>query len=209
MPGRGKLTRNCAAIAWAKSYASCQSYQSCFEAEPQLSIIPSPRSPMNDDLQKRVAEAMRNPQNLGELANADAVGTVGNSDCGEMLRMWVKFKEEKGRKVIDRATFQSFGCETAIAVASLATELIRGKTAEEALALKTEELAGELGPLPPMKIHCAQLVEGALRSALVPVQPEQNPEAVPAAPRQAEGSNLLDSFTKPKSGKITFLPNPE
>jgi len=164
---------------------------------------------MNDDLQKRITEAMRNPQNLGELADADAVGTVGNSDCGEMLRMWVKFKEEKGRKVIDRATFQSFGCETAIAVASLATELIRGKTAEEALALKTEELAGELGPLPPMKIHCAQLVEGALRSALVPVQPEQNPEAVPAAPRQAEGSNLLDSFTKPKSGKITFLPNPE
>src|SRR2546428_7407977 len=109
---------------------------------------------------------MRNPQNMGELANADAVGTVGNSDCGEMLRLWVKFKQEKGKKVIDRATFQSFGCETAIAVASLATELIRGKTPEEALTLKTEELAGELGPLPPMKIHCAQLVEGALRSAL-------------------------------------------
>ena len=90
---------------------------------------------------------MRNPQNLGELAGADAVGTVGNSDCGEMLRMWVKFKQENGKKVIDRATFQSFGCETAIAVASLATELIRGKTPEEALALKTEELAGELGPL--------------------------------------------------------------
>src|SRR5438552_9817256 len=123
---------------------------------------------MNEDLQKRISEAMRNPQNLGELAGADAVGTVGNSDCGEMLRLWVKFKQENGKKVIDRATFQSFGCDTAIAVASLATELIRGKTAEEALALKTEDLAGELGPLPPMKIHVAQLVEGALRSALVP-----------------------------------------
>src|SRR5262244_4123860 len=123
---------------------------------------------MDKDLQQRIAEALRNPQNLGELTNADAVGTVGNSECGEMLRLWIKFKEEKGKKVIDRATFQSFGCETAIAVASLATELIRGKTAEEALALKTEELAGELGPLPPMKIHCAQLVEGALRSALDP-----------------------------------------
>ena len=152
---------------------------------------------------------MRNPQNLGELADADAVGTVGNSDCGEMLRMWVKFKNEKGKKVIDRATFQSFGCETAIAVASLATELIRGKTAEEALALKTEELAGELGPLPPMKIHCAQLVEGALRSALIPDQPEPKTEAASAARRQDAGSNLLDSFTKPKSGKITFLPEPE
>src|SRR6187431_3344794 len=111
---------------------------------------------MNEDLQKRIAEAMRNPQNMGELLGADAVGTVGNSECGEMLRVWIKYKEERGRKVIDRATFQSFGCDTAIAVASLATELIRGKTAEEALSLKTEELAGELGPLPPMKIHCAQ-----------------------------------------------------
>src|SRR5882672_6877421 len=140
---------------------------------------------MTEDLQKRIEEAIRNPQNMGELVGADAVGTVGNSDCGEMLRMWVKFKEEKGKKVIDRATFQSFGCETAIAVASLATELIRGKTPEEALALKTEELAGELGPLPPMKIHCAQLVEGALRSALEPQSAKANQE------QKAAGSSLL------------------
>ena len=156
---------------------------------------------MSDDLQKRISEAMRNPQNVGELAGADAVGTVGNSDCGEMLRMWVKFKDQNGKRVIDRATFQSFGCETAIAVASLATELIRGKTAEEALALKTDELAGELGPLPPMKIHCAQLVEGALRSALAP-EPQPAPPAT-----QPSGPTLLDSFTRPKQGgvKITFL----
>src|SRR2546428_13320125 len=160
---------------------------------------------MNDDLQKRIAEAMRNPQNLGELADADAVGTVGNSDCGEMLRMWVKFKEQNGKKVIERATFQSFGCETAIAVASLATELIRGKTADEALSLKTEELAGELGPLPPMKIHCAQLVEGALRSALEPAEGGK-PASISTQPPKAAGSNLLESFTQPKQGKITFLP---
>src|SRR5574338_266509 len=102
---------------------------------------------MNQELEQRIAEAMRNPQNVGELENADAVGTVGDSDCGEMLRMWIKYKDENGKRVIDRATFQSFGCETAIAVASLATQLIKGKTAEEALALKTEQLAGELGPL--------------------------------------------------------------
>jgi nitrogen fixation NifU-like protein len=155
---------------------------------------------MNDDLQKKISDAIANPQNMGELANADAIGTVGSSDCGEMLRMWVKFKDENGKKVIDRATFQSFGCETAIAVASLATELIRGKTAEEALSLKTEELAGELGPLPPMKIHCAQLVEGALRSALEPQSAPAKPAATPS------GSTLLDSFSKPKEGmKITFL----
>lgn len=164
---------------------------------------------MNDDLQKRIQDAMANPQNLGELANADAVGTVGNSDCGEMLRMWVKFKQEGGRKVIDRATFQSFGCETAIAVASLATELIRGKTAEEALSLKTEELAGELGPLPPMKIHCAQLVEGALRSALDPAA-ESSASAATPPPGTPPSPTLIESFATPKEGgvKIVFLEHP-
>jgi nitrogen fixation NifU-like protein len=161
---------------------------------------------MNDDLSKRISEALRNPHNLGELPNADAIGTVGNSDCGEMLRLWVKFKEQDGKKVIDRATFQSFGCETAIAVASLATELIRGKTVEEALSLKTEQLAGELGPLPPMKIHCAQLVEGALRSALEP----RSADGPPSAPEKPGGASLLDSFTQPKEGglKIRFLDQP-
>lgn len=163
---------------------------------------------MNEDLQKRIQDALANPQNMGELANADAIGTVGNSDCGEMLRMWVKFKQQDGRKVIDRATFQSFGCETAIAVASLATELIRGKTAEEALALKTEELSGELGPLPPMKIHCAQLVEGALRSALSPqAETCTKPTEVSGAGAGPNSPTLLDSFSKPKEGgvKIQFL----
>ena len=165
---------------------------------------------MDADLQKKINEALRDPKNLGEMADADSIGTVGNSDCGEMLRMWVKFREENGRKVIDRATFQSFGCETAIAVASLATELIRGKTAEEALALKTEELGGELGPLPPMKIHCAQLVEGALRSALDPASvvktaaPTFSPTPAPAT----TSGHLVDSLnpqTKPSGVKLVFL----
>ena len=118
--------------------------------------------------------------------------------CG----MWVKFKEENGKKVIDRATFQSFGCETAIAVASLATELIRGKTADEALALKGEELAGELGPLPPMKIHCAQLVEGALRSAFAD-KPANETHPTSAQPKSP---TLMDSLaTGEKKVKIKIL----
>jgi nitrogen fixation NifU-like protein len=119
-----------------------------------------------DNLESKIEEAIKNPRNLGEMKDADAVGTVGSADCGDMLRMWIKFKEENGRKVIDRATFQSFGCQTAIAVASVATELLAGKTVAEAQAMSGEELAAPLGPLPPVKIHCAQLVEGALRSAL-------------------------------------------
>src|SRR4051812_49134057 len=136
---------------------------------------------------------------MGEMTGADSVGTVGNADCGEMLRMWVKFKEENGKRVIDRATFQSFGCETAIAVASLATEMIRGKTAEEALSMSGEELAKDLGPLPPMKIHCTQLVEGALRSALDP----SAEKAEPVQPQQSP--SLVDKFASPSKEKVRII----
>ena len=94
------------------------------------------------------------------------MGTVGSPECGDMLRMWLKFTEKDGKRVIDRASFQAFGCQTAIAVASMATELLLGKTADEARNLTASELSGDLGALPPMKIHCGQLVEGALRNAL-------------------------------------------
>src|SRR5436189_2502214 len=132
---------------------------------------------MKDDPQSKIEQAIRNPRNLGEMKDADAIGTVGSADCGDMLRMWIKFKEENGRKVIDRATFQSFGCQTAIAVASVATELLTGKTVAEAQSMSGEELAAPLGPLPPVKIHCAQLVEGALRSALSGEEKPQESEA--------------------------------
>lgn len=162
---------------------------------------------MNDDLENKVREALQNPRNMGELKDADSVGTVGNSECGEMLRMWVKYREDKGRRVIDKATFQSFGCETAIAVASMATEMIRGRTAEEALALKTDELSGDLGPLPPMKIHCAELVEGALRSALGGGEDCQAKEEMGAP--SPPGGNLIESLQneqgQPGSLKIVLL----
>jgi len=156
---------------------------------------------MNDP-QKQIEEAIGSPKNLGEMADADAVGTVGSADCGDMLRMWVKFKEENGRKVIDRATFQTFGCETAIAVASLATELIKGKTPEEAMAMDGQALSAPLGPLPPMKIHCAQLVEGALRQAL---GGGTTPPAT-QAPASKPAPTLKDSFSQTDAApkKIVF-----
>jgi nitrogen fixation NifU-like protein len=148
------------------------------------------------DIQKKIEEAIKSPKNLGEMQGADAIGTVGSPDCGDMLRMWVKFKEQDGKKVIDRATFQTFGCETAIAVASVATELIAGKTIEEALSLSGTELAEPLGALPPMKIHCAQLVEGALRSALAP-QPASQPAPQPAA----HAPTLFDQMTSAQNNE--------
>ena len=153
---------------------------------------------MDDDLQSKIEEAVKNPRNLGEMKDADAVGTVGSADCGDMLRMWVKFREQDGRKVIDRATFQTFGCQTAIAVASLATEMLAGKTVEEAQAMSGEELAAPLGPLPPVKIHCAQLVEGALRSAL---SGEKKPTEAKAAPTLFGQLNAAQSA----EGKIKIV----
>ena len=161
---------------------------------------------MSNDLQQRIENAIRDPKNLGEMEGADAVGTVGSADCGDMLRMWIKFKEEDGKKVIDRATFQTFGCETAIAVASVATELIAGKTAAEALALSGPELSAPLGPLPPMKIHCAQLVEGALRSALAPEQQQPAAGEAAGAPVQtAQSPSLFDQFGAAAEKKVNVV----
>ena len=189
---------------------------------------------MNDDLQQKISDAISEPKNLGEMQNADAVGTAGSADCGDMLRMWIKFRDEGGRKVIDRATFQTFGCETAIAVASLATQLIQGKTPEEAMAMDGQALSAELGPLPPMRIHCAQLVEGALRQALSGTSTPKPGEAAPkpgeaapkpgeAAPKPGEAApkpathtppnapTLMDSFsptqsTAPKTVRVILKP---
>jgi NifU-like protein involved in Fe-S cluster formation len=148
------------------------------------------------DFEEKVREALASPKNPGELADADAVGTVGSPDCGDMLRMWLKFTEKDGKRIIDRASFQSFGCQTAIAVASMATELLKGKTAEEARELSANDLTGGLGPLPPMKIHCGQLVEGALKSAL---------DQAPAAPVAPVGATLSDAL-RPPAGKIRIVP---
>ena len=175
---------------------------------------------MSDDFQSRVTAAMVNPQNMGELPNADSIGTVGSAECGDMLRVWVKFKEEGGRKVIDRASFQSFGCETAIAAASLAMELIRGKTPAEALAMRGEELAKDLGPLPPTKVHCTALVEGAIRQALEPAAQSAAAAATASSSTTLAASasatapaSLMDSFNKPdpkKGGvKVVFLRDSE
>jgi len=153
---------------------------------------------MNDDVQTKIEEAIKNPKNLGEMKDADAVGTVGSADCGDMLRMWIKFKEEDGKKVIDRATFQSFGCQTAIAVASVATQLLAGKTIAEARNMSGEELAAPLGALPPVKIHCAQLVEGALRSAL------DGDQAAPT-PASTVSPTLRQNMENPSNAKVRVV----
>lgn len=153
------------------------------------------------DFEDKAREAMADPRNMGEMTDADAVGTAGSADCGDMLRVWLKFTEKDGQRVIDRASFQSFGCQTAIAVASMATELLKGKTAEEARDLGPDDLSGELGPLPPMKIHCGQLVETALQSALRESRGDAaESEAPPVAP------TLSQTLSPKPGGSVRIVP---
>lgn len=157
--------------------------------------------------EEALQQALADTQNLGEMPDADAVGTVGSPDCGDMVRMWIKYREKDGKKVIDKASFQSFGCQTAIAVASIATELIRGKTKEEALAMKADDLSRPLGALPPMKIHCGQMVEGALKAALEAESMEQGVKSM-EAPNQA--GTLVDALSAAgkTAGKIKIVMQP-
>lgn len=151
-----------------------------------------------DSFEDKVGKALESPENQGEMKDADSVGTVGSPECGDMMRMWLKFTEKDGKKVIDRASFQAFGCQTAIAVASVATRLLAGKTPEEARNLSATDLAGDLGSLPPMKIHCGQLVEGALKNALDPNVDKESPAA--------SQNTLLGGINSQKTSGIRIVP---
>ena len=158
----------------------------------------------DSDFEDKIQDAIANPQNMGEMADADSVGTVGNPECGDMVRLWLKFDEKDGKKVIDKASFQSFGCQTAIAVASMATEMLKGKTVDEAKELDSSDLSKPLGSLPPMKIHCGEMVEGALREAL-----KGDGEVSEASTKtsQPTGNTLLGDMNQPalKKGKLKVV----
>jgi NifU-like protein involved in Fe-S cluster formation len=152
----------------------------------------------------KISDAIANPQNMGEMVDADSVGTVGNPECGDMVRMWLKFEEKEGKKVIDKASFQSFGCQTAIAVASMATEMLKGKTVEEAEAMDSSDLSKPLGSLPPMKIHCGEMVEGALREAL---RSDSDASGEPQSGSPLSNNTLLGDLNQPmlKKGKLKVV----
>ena len=103
-----------------------------------------------------------NPRNVGELADADGVGDVGNPMCGDIVRLFVKIKADK----IEAATFKTFGCRAAIATSSILTEMLKGKAIPEALKLTEKDMLAQLGDLPPLKRHCGKLAELALQAAI-------------------------------------------
>lgn len=111
---------------------------------------------------EKVIEHYSNPRNVGEIPDASGVGEVGNPVCGDIMKMYLKI--ENG--IITDVKFKTFGCGAAIATSSVSTELIKGKTVEDALKLTNKEVVNELGGLPPVKLHCSVLAEEAIKSAI-------------------------------------------
>ena len=110
----------------------------------------------------KVMDHFQHPRNVGKLDDADGIGEVGNAKCGDIMRMYIKVKDD----VITDCKFNTFGCGSAIATSSMATELIKGKPISEALELSTQAVVEALDGLPPQKIHCSVLAEEAVRAAV-------------------------------------------
>ena len=109
-----------------------------------------------------VMDHFMNPRNVGEIPDADGVGEVGNAKCGDIMKMYIKVKDNR----IDDVKFETFGCGSAIASSSMATEMIKGKTIDEALAVTNKQVVEALGGLPAHKLHCSVLAEEAIKSAI-------------------------------------------
>ena len=111
---------------------------------------------------EQVMDHFMNPRNMGEMEDASGVGTVGNAKCGDIMRIYIKVEGD----VITDVKFKTFGCGAAIATSSKATELVKGKTLDEALQITNKMVMDALGGLPPVKVHCSVLAEEALHAAI-------------------------------------------
>ena len=109
-----------------------------------------------------VMDHFTHPRNVGEIPDADGVGEVGNAKCGDIMKMYLKIKDDR----IEDVQFETFGCGSAIASSSMATELIKGKTIEEALAVTNKQVVDALGGLPAYKLHCSVLAEESIKAAV-------------------------------------------
>jgi len=113
---------------------------------------------------EKVMEHFTNPRNVGELVDANAVGEVGNAQCGDIMKIYMRINEDTN--VIESVSFKTFGCGAAIATSSMATELVQGRTVDEALEITNTTVAEALDGLPPAKMHCSNLAQEAIQAAI-------------------------------------------
>jgi len=111
---------------------------------------------------EKVIELFMNPKNAGRIDNPDGVGQVGNPQCGDIMKIYIKVKDDR----IEDISFETFGCASAIASSSMVTEMVKGKTLDEALKVSNKDVMEELGGLPPQKIHCSLLAEEGIKAAI-------------------------------------------
>jgi len=119
---------------------------------------------------EKVMDHFENPRNVGEIQDADGVGQVGNPTCGDIMKIYLKVNEG----VIEDVKFKTFGCGAAIATSSMVTEMVKGKTLDEALTISNKMVAEALGGLPPKKMHCSNLAADALHAAIEDYKAKQN-----------------------------------
>lgn len=117
---------------------------------------------MEDMYTEKVKNHFFNPRNVGEIKNADGFGKVGNPTCGDVMAIYIKVKDDKIKDI----KFKTFGCTAAIATSSILTEMVKGKTLDEALKITRDDVANELGGLPSIKLHCSNLAADALKEAI-------------------------------------------
>ncbi|NLY49876.1 MAG: Fe-S cluster assembly scaffold protein NifU [Firmicutes bacterium] len=118
---------------------------------------------------EKVMDHFAHPRNVGEIPDADGVGQVGNPTCGDIMRIYLRVKDDR----IEDIKFKTFGCGAAIATSSMLTELVKGKTLDEALAVSNRTVAEALGGLPPVKMHCSNLAADALHAAIMDYRGKQ------------------------------------
>ena len=119
---------------------------------------------------EKVMDHFKNPRNVGEIENADGIGEVGNPRCGDIMKMYLKIEDN----IIVDVKFKTFGCGSAIASSSIATEMIKGKSIEEAMNITNISVVEALDGLPPVKVHCSVLAEQAIKSALLDYSKKNN-----------------------------------
>ena len=140
---------------------------------------------MNHQYNEKVVDHFMNPRNVGEIEDADGIGDVGSSSCGDVMKLFIKVEDD----IIIDVKYKTFGCAAAIASGSMATELIKGKTVQEALKITNDRVTEQLGGLPKAKRHCSVLAEQALQNAL---EDYYNRKGIPSPIKLKSESELID-----------------